>query len=87
MGSHFSMLSKVETGMVWDGHVSFVFKMEGEWDGHLYFISKGEGEVRWDGHLSILSKREGGGDWMVTSPFEGWMATFTFYVNEHPGFL
>ena len=32
-------------GIVWDGHLSFVSKVEGEWDGHLYFISKGEGEL------------------------------------------
>ena len=42
---YLSILSKGERGMVRDGHLSFVFKVEGEWDGHLYFLSKGEGEL------------------------------------------
>ena len=44
-GSHLSILSKVERGMVWDGHLSYVFKVEGEWGGHLYCLSKGEQEL------------------------------------------
>ena len=41
---YLSILSKGERGMVRDGHLSFVLKVEGEWDGHLSFLSKEEGE-------------------------------------------
>ena len=42
--AHLFVVSKGERGLVWDGHLSFVLKVEGEWDGHLSFLSKGEGE-------------------------------------------
>ena len=42
---HLSILFKGERGMVRDGHISFVSKVEGEWDGHLYFFIKGEGGI------------------------------------------
>ena len=31
-----SIISNLEWGTGWDGHLSFVTKVEGEWDGHLY---------------------------------------------------
>ena len=49
MGSHLSILSEVERGMAWDGHLSCVLKEEGVWGGHDYFLSEGEQEImmRW----------------------------------------